>query len=100
MMSYKCELSVLKGLAVQLRIRELVRRCSDMRVIELGAGPSIPSVRNTCEQAWKYSGGTFLRINPRDPQVEPNALSLAMGAQDALLAIDRTIDAGRVRSPD
>lgn len=72
----------------------------DLLIIELGAGPSIPSVRNTCEQAWKYSGGTFLRINPRDPQVEPNALSLAMGAQDALLAIDRTIDAGRVRSSD
>jgi len=61
---------------------------SGLCVIELGAGPSIPTVRITCEQAWQSSGGTFLRINPRDPQVPEGALSLAMGAGDALRAIE------------
>jgi len=61
---------------------------SKLCVIELGAGPSIPTVRITCEQAWQSSGGTFLRINPRDHQVPEGAHSLAMGAGDALQAIE------------
>jgi hypothetical protein len=60
----------------------------DLCIIELGAGSSIPTVRMTCEQAWKSSGGTFLRINPRDSQVPQGALSLPMGAEEALRAID------------
>ena len=62
---------------------------SNLCIIELGAGPSIPTVRITCEQAWKSSGGTFLRINPRDHQVPEGALPLAMGAEDALRAIEQ-----------
>ena len=60
----------------------------ELCIIELGAGSSIPTVRMTCEQAWKSSGGTFLRINPRDSQVPQGALSLPMGAEEALRAID------------
>ena len=61
---------------------------SNLCIIELGAGPSIPTVRITCEQAWKSTGGTFLRVNPRDAQVPEGALSLARGAEDALRAIE------------
>jgi len=67
---------------------------SQLCIIELGAGPSIPTVRITCEQAWKSTGGTFLRVNPRDAQVPEGALSLAMGAEDALRAIDEIRIAG------
>jgi len=67
---------------------------SNLCIIELGAGPSIPTVRITCEQAWQSSGGTFLRINPRDAQVPEGALPLAMGAEDALRAIDEIRIAG------
>lgn len=56
-------------------------------VIELGAGPSIPSVRINCEKAWQSTGGTFLRINPRDYDVSKGALSLDLRAEEALRAI-------------
>ena len=61
---------------------------SKLCLIELGAGPNIPTVRTTCEQAWQSSGGTFLRINPRDHQVPEGAFSLAMGAKEALQTIE------------
>jgi NAD-dependent SIR2 family protein deacetylase len=67
---------------------------SNLCIIELGAGPSIPTVRITCEQAWKSTGGTFLRVNPRDAQVPEGALSLARGAEDALRAIEEIRIAG------
>ena len=67
---------------------------SSLCIIELGAGPSIPTVRITCEQAWKSSGGTFLRINPRDPEVPDGAFSLARGAEDALRGIEEIRIAG------
>ena len=57
-------------------------------LIELGAGPNIPTVRTTCEQAWQTSCGTFLRINPRDHQVPEGAFYLAMGAKEALQTIE------------
>ena len=59
-------------------------------VIELGAGPSIPSVRINCEKAWQSTGGTFLRINPRDYDVPSGALSLDLGAEEVLGAIGET----------
>jgi NAD-dependent SIR2 family protein deacetylase len=74
------------------RLDEWLRENGDsgLCIIELGAGPGIPTVRITCEQAWKSSGGTFLRINPRDPQVPEGGYSLTMGAEDALRAIEKT----------
>ena len=39
---------------------------SELFVLEIGAGLSIPTVRMTCEREWKTSGGFFLRVNPRD----------------------------------
>ena len=61
---------------------------SGLCIIELGAGAGIPTVRLTCEETWKSSGGTFLRINPREPDVPEGAYSLSMGAKDALRAIE------------
>ena len=73
----------------------------ELCIIELGAGSSIPTVRMTCEQAWKSSRGTFLRINPRDSQVPQGALSLPMGAEEALRAIEkyRTEKEGKPNQP-
>lgn len=53
-------------------------------VIELGAGLAIPTVRLTCERA----GGTLIRVNPREPDVPRGGISLALGAREALTAID------------
>ena len=67
---------------------------SGLCIIELGAGASIPTVRLTCEEIWKSTGGTLLRINPRDPEVPEGAYSLPMGAEDALRAIKAVMTGG------
>jgi len=67
---------------------------SELCMIELGAGASIPTVRLTCEEIWKSTGGTLLRINPRDPEVPEGAYSLPMGAEDALRAIEAVMTGG------
>ena len=61
---------------------------SKLFVLEMGAGLAIPTVRISCEHAWKTLGGFFLRINPRDDQVPQGTHSLAMGVLTALRAID------------
>lgn len=52
-------------------------------VIEMGAGTAIPTVRIHCESA----GGTLIRINPRDPEVPAGAISIPLGALEALSTI-------------
>lgn len=52
-------------------------------VVECGAGTAVPSVRHECQR-----GGTLIRINPREPQAMPDAISLPLGALDALTRID------------
>lgn len=52
--------------------------------IELGAGLAIPTVRTECE----LIGHVLIRINPRDSEVSAGGISLAMGAWEALRAID------------
>ena len=59
-----------------------------LAVIEIGAGTSIPTVRTACEEAWRASGGTFLRINPRECMSPKGALSLNLQAGEALRGIE------------
>ena len=61
-------------------------------VVELGAGTAIPSVRMTCENLARLSGGTLIRINPRESDVPPGELSLPLGAVEALSAIDALLN--------
>jgi len=56
-------------------------------VVECGAGTAISTVRSTCERA----GGTLVRINPREPQIRGEGLSLAIGAAEALERIDELV---------
>lgn len=62
---------------------------SELFVLEIGAGLSIPTVRMTCEREWKTSGGFFLRVNPRDHLVPAGAHSVAIGAEATLCAIEQ-----------
>ncbi|HEY8036174.1 MAG TPA: Sir2 family NAD-dependent protein deacetylase [Methylobacter sp.] len=55
--------------------------------IELGAGSSVGGIR--CMGA--SMPGTLIRINPRETQGPPGTISLAMGALEALQAIDAVI---------
>lgn len=58
-------------------------------VVELGAGTAIPSVRRFGHRVVRDFGGRMLRINPREPAPHtPLDIGLAMGAADALAAID------------
>ncbi|MFZ6766748.1 SIR2 family NAD-dependent protein deacylase [Undibacterium sp. Di26W] len=63
-------------------------------VIELGAGTTIPSVRNFSHRVLLQHGGRLLRINLREPQVAfAQDVGLAMGALEALTAIQALMDA-------
>ncbi|MDO9047497.1 MAG: Sir2 family NAD-dependent protein deacetylase [Methylobacter sp.] len=55
--------------------------------IELGAGSTIGGIRRTGASM----PGTLIRINPREAEGPPGTISLAMGALEALQAIDAVI---------
>ena len=54
-------------------------------VVEMGAGTAIPSIRNL-SNSFKERGATLIRINPRESYGA--TIPFAMGAKDALTAID------------
>ena len=60
-------------------------------VMEIGAGTAVPTVRMTSERIARSSGGTLVRINPREPQGPPGTVSIALGALEALAAIERRL---------
>jgi NAD-dependent SIR2 family protein deacetylase len=60
-------------------------------VVECGAGTAIPTVRLACEDIARRYDATLIRINPREPEVPEDQISLPMGAYDALRALDERI---------
>jgi hypothetical protein len=62
-----------------------------LAIVELGAGRAIPTVRHFCETAARIYEATLIRINPREPDVPKGQVGLAMGARDALLAIEERL---------
>ncbi len=58
-----------------------------LTVVEMGAGTTIPSVRNFSEDL-QSRGATLVRINPRESDGPPGTISLPLGAREALEAID------------
>lgn len=65
------------------------RRVEGRRVvaIEIGAGLAIPTVRGECQRR----GRPLIRINPREPDTPAGGIPLAMGALEALRAIDEAL---------
>jgi NAD-dependent SIR2 family protein deacetylase len=57
-------------------------------VLEMGAGTAIPTIRALGERLGRQTGGTVVRINPREPQIGPHHISLPCGALKALQGID------------
>lgn len=60
-------------------------------IIEMGAGPAIPTIRNLSERLGRRPGARVIRINPREPQIAPPHLSLACGALAGLNAIEAAL---------
>ncbi len=75
------------------RFREWLasRHGDEMVVIECGAGTAVPTVRSRCERVADRFGATLIRVNPRESQAPPGAISLAAGALEVLTAIDERL---------
>lgn len=75
----------------QANYTDWLRRCARRRIVavELGAGLAIPTVRHECQSRAE----TLIRINPREPETPCGGIPLAMGALDALQAIDACLRA-------
>lgn len=58
-------------------------------VIEMGAGSSIPTIRNLSERLGQQA--RVIRINPREPQIGAPHLSFASGAVEALTEIGNAL---------
>lgn len=63
-------------------------------VIELGAGTGIPTIRSLSERLGRRAHSRVIRINPREPQLGIEGLSLPMGALEGLQRIDACIGDG------
>ena len=59
----------------------------DLVVIEMGAGTTIPTVRNQGNPRWERAGATLIRINPRESQGSDRTISIPCGAKEALLQL-------------
>lgn len=67
------------------------RRGSTTVVIEMGAGTAIPTIRAATERLGYSHNATAIRINPREPRIEPPHLSLPCGALEGLLGIETSL---------
>jgi NAD-dependent SIR2 family protein deacetylase len=61
-------------------IKTLKEKSARLVVVELGAGTAIPTVRWTSESLVRQLSGVLIRINPREPEVPPGQIGLALGA--------------------
>ncbi len=61
-------------------------RDKDMKiaVLEVGAGQAVPTVRMRSEYTAQMSGGTLVRINPRDHNVPLNQISIPLGGGEGI----------------
>jgi NAD-dependent SIR2 family protein deacetylase len=71
--------------------RWLSRAAGGLAIVECGAGSGVPTVRMTSERLSRALGATLIRINVREPDVPGDQIGLAMGALEALRAIDERL---------
>ena len=68
-----------------------------LAIVECGAGTGIPTVRAFGERL-QSRGAQLIRINVRESAGPDGTIELAMGARDALLQIEQTMNAIHVRA--
>ena len=64
---------------------------ASVAIVELGAGKSLATIRNTSENLARQLNGKFVRINPRDAEGPKGAISIALPALEALEGIERSL---------
>jgi NAD-dependent SIR2 family protein deacetylase len=79
-------------------LTDLQRSAARLAVIELGAGPTVPTVRLTSERIVRETTGTLIRINPRDNTVPEGQIGLPMSASEGLSRICERLAAFTERS--
>ena len=57
---------------------------SSLVILEFGAGEAIPTIRNLSEIIANDFNATLIRINPQDCNIPDGAISLKMGAKEAI----------------
>jgi hypothetical protein len=74
---------------------EIYRQKARLVAVEIGAGTAIPSVRFALERAARESGGTLIRINPRDADVTDGHIGLKSGALEGIQLLAARMEAGK-----
>jgi hypothetical protein len=59
-----------------------------LAIVECGAGTAVPTVRLTGERLARVLGATLIRINVREPEAPPGAVSLALAARAGIELLD------------
>jgi NAD-dependent SIR2 family protein deacetylase len=72
-------------------LAEWLEGADGLVVVECGAGTAIPTVRRLGEQLLERRGAPLVRINAREAEGPPGTVSIAAGALEALLAIERAL---------
>jgi NAD-dependent SIR2 family protein deacetylase len=62
-----------------------------LAIVECGAGTAIPTVRRFCERLADSAAATLVRINAREPEAPAGQIGIALGALEALRAIDERL---------
>ena len=65
-----------------------------LAIIEIGAGTAVPTVRRQCEWLARATGGTLIRINPREAHGQ-DVISVAASGLQALKSIDLILSTNR-----
>ena len=72
-------------------IASLKKKSARFAVVELGAGTTIPTVRRTSETTARQLAGRLIRLNPRDPEVPPGQIGLALGAAAGIRRLNQAL---------
>jgi NAD-dependent SIR2 family protein deacetylase len=61
-------------------------------VVEMGSGSAIPTIRATSERiGWSLEQARVIRINPREPEIQPPHIGIPYAAREGLQRIDEVL---------
>jgi NAD-dependent SIR2 family protein deacetylase len=72
---------------LELWVQSLKQNQWKLVIIEMGAGTAIPTVRHLSESMANQLSGKLIRINPQDPEVPRDQISIAANALEAITQI-------------